>query len=90
MTAGSSCAAARAEHRLGEPLLGAEVVMQERRVDARLLRDLLRAGAGVPAAQEHDVRRVEDAPFRVAVVRPRRGPCRAAWGLCVAPVRRFR
>jgi hypothetical protein len=49
------------EHHLGEPVLGAEVVVQHRVVHVGLARDLLHAGAGGPVSQEDGVGRVEDA-----------------------------
>mgnify|MGYP003353247364 CR=1 FL=1 len=65
--------------RLRQPVLAAEVVVQERRVDPCLLRDLLRPRTGRAAAQEHAVRRVEEALFRCGVRRGHRpGSSRAS------------
>ena len=49
------------EHRLGEAILAAEVVVQERLVDARLGGDFLHPGARGAAAEEDGVRGLEDA-----------------------------
>jgi hypothetical protein len=49
-----------AEHRFGEPLLGAEVVVHQRVVDPRLAGDLRHAGARRSAPREDDVCGVED------------------------------
>ena len=56
------------ERRLGELLLVAEVVVQQRLVDAGLGGNLLHAGAGRAAPDEHRVRRIEDALLGVAVL----------------------
>ena len=55
------------EDRFRQPVLAAEVVVQQRLVDARLGGDVLHARAGGAAADEHGVRRVEDPLFGVAV-----------------------
>ena len=53
------------EDRLGQALLGAEVVVQQRRVHAGFLRDLLRPRAGGAGAHEHRVGGVQDPLFRL-------------------------
>jgi len=55
------------ERGLGQLFLVAEVVMEQRLVDARLHGDLLHAGARGAAADEDGVRGVEDALLGVAV-----------------------
>ena len=60
----------------GETFLGAEVVVEERLVDARFIGDFLRAGASATAAEENAMRRIEDALLGAV----RRGAWSAARG----------
>ena len=48
------------EDRLGQPLLAAEVVVQQRGIHAGFLRNLLRAGPGRASPHEHGMGGVED------------------------------
>src|ERR1051325_7956271 len=63
------------EDRGAEALLGAEVVVQQRLIDARLLRNLLHARSEGAAADEDGTRGVEDAGFGESIVLARR-----TWG----------
>ena len=76
------------ENRFRKALLGAEVVVQQRLVDAGLFGDVLHARARRAMPDEHGVRGVEDPALGVAVVlcspglvpRGERAPCRRSPG----------
>ena len=74
MTRGRSCGRGAPEHRFRQALLAAEVVVQQRLVDARFGRDVLHARPGRAVPQEHGVRGVEDLLLGAAARFGRRAP----------------
>ena len=80
--AARTCLRDAAEDRFAKPALVAEVVVEERFVDAGFLGDLLHPRAGGAAPHEHDVRGVEDALLGVAIPIPGRRGARRFAGCC--------